>query len=72
MRTTISIDDALLAAAKSLARSVSVGTVISELVRKGLEPPERSLRQSGFPVFCVPSTAHQITLDDVKRLEDEE
>lgn len=73
MRTTISIDDDLLAAAKSLARtrSVSVGTVISELARKGLKSSARTRRKSDFPVFSVPSDAHPITLEDVKKLEDE-
>ena len=73
MRTTITIDDDLLAAAKTLARSqsVSVGTVISELARKGLKSPARTRRKNNFPVFSIPSAAHPITLEDVKRIEDE-
>ena len=73
MRTTITIDDDLLAAAKSLAqaRSVPVGTVISELARKGLKSSARTRRKSSFPVFSVPSTAHPITFEDVKKIEDE-
>ncbi len=73
MRTTITIDDDLLAAAKSLAQaqSVSVGTVISELARKGLKSSVRTRRKSSFPIFSVPSTAHPITLHDVKKIEDE-
>lgn len=73
MRTTITIDDDLLAAAKSLAQaqSVSVGTVISELARKGLKSSARTRRKSNFPVFSVPLAAHPITLEDVKKIEDE-
>ena len=73
MRTTITIDDDLLAAAKALARtqSVSVGTVISELARKGLKPSVRTRRKSNFPVFYVASSARPITLDDVKKIEDD-
>ena len=73
MRTTITIDDDLLAAAKTLARtqSVSVGTVISELARKGLKSSARTRRKNNFPVFPVSSAAHPITLEDVKKIEDE-
>jgi predicted DNA-binding ribbon-helix-helix protein len=73
MRTTITIDDDLLAAAKALARSqsVSVGAVISELARKGLSSSARTRRKNNFPVFSVPSAARPITLEDVKRIEDE-
>lgn len=75
MRTTLSIDDDLLAAAKSLAqaRSVSVGRVLSDLARRGLNTPAKTTRraESGFPVFQVGGGAPPITLDDVKRLDDE-
>ena len=73
MRTTITIDDDLLAAAKSLARtrSVPVGTVICELARRGLQTSSRTRRKNNFPVFSVPSTARPITLEDVKKIEDE-
>ena len=73
MRTTISIDDDLLAAAKSLdrSRSVPVGRVISDLARRGLQAPVRTRKRGGFPVFDVPANARPITLDDVKKLEDE-
>ncbi len=73
MRTTITIDDDILAAAKALARtrSVSVGAVISELARKGMNSPARMIRKNGFPVFSVPPTAHPITLEDVKKIKDE-
>ncbi len=38
MRTTLELDDAVLAAARSLARSqgVSLGAAVSELARRGL------------------------------------
>jgi hypothetical protein len=73
MRTTITIDDDLLAAAKVLARTraVSVGKVISDLARKGMRPTPRVSRKEGFPVFSVPADARPITLEDVKKIEDE-
>ena len=59
MRTTLTIDDDLLAAARSLARdkSASVGEAVCELIRRVLTAAprvRRAGRQSGFPVFAVP------------------
>lgn len=76
MRTTLTIDDDLLAAAKTLARdrSESVGKTISELARRGLDATPRARkahRGSKFPVFAVPRYAHPITLEDVRKAEDE-
>lgn len=73
MRTTLTIDDDLLQAAKSTARmrSVSVGTVVSDLARKGLESGCRIRMEDGFPVFDVPPGSPPSTLEQVKSLEDE-
>ena len=76
MRTTLTIDDDLLAAAKTLARnqSVSVGRVLSQLARRGLNATPRvgeAPSGSDFPVFTVPREAHPITLEDVRKAEDE-
>jgi len=73
MRTTLSIDDDLLAAARSLARarSISVGAVISELARGGLKTAARARGKNGFPVFRVSSRARPLTLEDVRKIEDE-
>lgn len=73
MRTTLTIDDDLLAAARSLARarSIPVGAAVSELARKGLRAPARTRKKHGFPTFAVPPDARPITLDDVKKLEDQ-
>jgi len=76
MRTTLTIDDDLMAAARSLARakSESLGKAISDLARCGLNATPRVRRRprnSEFPVFSVPKGAHSITLEDVRRAEDE-
>jgi hypothetical protein len=73
MRTTLTIDDDLLAAAKSLARAqeVAVGKVISDLARQGLLAGRPPRKVAGFPVFYVAPRARPITLEDVKQLEDE-
>jgi hypothetical protein len=53
MRTTLDIDDDLLAAAKELAaaRGVTAGRVISDLVRKGLEPARSARSRNGVPLL---------------------
>ena len=76
MRTTLTIDDDLLAAAKTIARdrSESIGKTISELARRGLNATPRAgraRRGSQFPVFTVPRHAHPITLQDVRKAEDD-
>lgn len=76
MRTTIDLDQELLVAAKKIAaaRSQSLGTIISELALQGLHArAERPIaRRSGFPVFKVRKGAAPISLEDVKRDEDDE
>jgi len=73
MRTTLSLDPDVLAAAKQIAatRDVSLGEVISELVRRGLETRARASRRSRFPVFKVPSGAKPLTPEDVRQDDDE-
>ncbi len=73
MRTTLTIDDDILSAAKSLAqaRSIPIGTVISELARKGMKSSAPTRKKSNFAVFSVSSTARTITIEDVKKIEDE-
>ena len=76
MRTTLSIDDDVLAVAKTLARNRSepVGKTISELARRGLNATPRAgraRRGSQFPVFAVSRHARPITLEDVLKAEDD-
>lgn len=71
MRTTLDIDDGVLAAARAIAEAEnrSLGSVISELARRGLGPPQR--RTGAFPTFDVPADAPPITPDMVNRALDE-
>ncbi len=74
MRTTLNIDDEILEAARSLAeeRNLPVGAVLSDLARRGLHRPEAGRRRhKGFPVFDVSRGGTPLTLDRVKRHEDE-
>jgi hypothetical protein len=73
MRTTLSLDEDILRAAKSLAQAqaISLGAAVSELARRGLQR-SRPAGTDDFPVFRVSPNARAITLEDVKSLEDEE
>lgn len=76
MRTTLEIDAAVLAAAKKIARTraQSLGAVISELARKGLQS-ERQVGQRqhpAFPVFDVPPDAEALTVQGVRAIIDYE
>lgn len=75
MRTTLSIDDDALEAARKLAavRNQPLGRVVSDLVRRGLAVRERypTREEDDFPVFRVAEDSPPITLEDVKRDEDE-
>jgi hypothetical protein len=72
-RTTLQIDDDVLAAARTLARErgESIGHVLSELARRGLRPEGSYGEDRGFPVFEVREGATLITPDDVRRALDD-
>lgn len=55
MRTTLTIDDEVLKAARALAeaKGQSLGAVVSELARRGLKPSAPIAYHSDFPVFEV-------------------
>ena len=74
MRTTLAIDDDILAAAKELAATErkSVGEVISLLARKALCPvgsPGRT--RNGVPLLPVGPDTRRITSELVQQLRDE-
>jgi hypothetical protein len=76
MRITMEIDAAVLAAAKKIARArgQSLGAVISELARKGLESERQAARHEhgAFPVFEVPPDAEALTVQGVQAIIDYE
>lgn len=74
MRTTLTIDDDVLAAAKQLARTrgLTVGEAISELARSALTNRERSRTRNGIELLPAPKAAGRATLEDVNALRDEE
>ncbi|MBU6257756.1 MAG: CopG family transcriptional regulator [Burkholderiales bacterium] len=75
MRTTLAIDDDVLAAAKHLAQREerTVGEVISSLARQGLARGSRVSRaeRNGIPLLPSRKGAAPVTPDLVNRLRDE-
>jgi hypothetical protein len=74
MRTTLTIDDDVLAAAKELAarEGKSLGEVLSSLAREALRPNKQAQsKRNGVPLLPTHSDATPITLELVNRLRDE-
>jgi hypothetical protein len=76
MRTTLAIDDDVLAAAKHLAEREhrSVGEVISSLARQGLVRGSRTTRleRNGIPLLSSRKPAVPVTMELVNQLRDEQ
>ncbi len=74
MRTTLAIDDDVLAAARVIAATErkSVGEVISILTRKALRPVNASLStRNGVPLLTVLPNSSRVTSELVKQLAEE-
>lgn len=74
MRTTLTIDDDVLAAAKGLAaqQHKTLGEVISDLARDALQPTRASRsNRNGVPLLAVRAGTVPATLELVNQLRDE-
>jgi hypothetical protein len=74
MRTTLAIDDDVLAAAKSLAAQQrrTVGEVISDLARRSLGPRPSSGRfRNGIPLLPAVDHPVRVTSELVKQLQND-
>lgn len=73
MRTTLDIDNDVIAAARELARYEhrSIGAIVSDLARRGLMPAQVE-REHGRPVIRSPAGAPPITPEMVRRALDED
>jgi hypothetical protein len=73
VRTTISLDDDILEAARKIAeaRGVAIGVVISELARRGLAPAVSGRVRNGIRLFPAREGAGLVTPEIVQRLLDE-
>ncbi len=74
MRTTLSIDDAILEQVRRYAeeRSIPVGEAVTELIRKAFRTPTPTKMVNGLCVFDLPPDSPRITNERVKKLEAEE
>ena len=68
MRTTVTIDDDVLAVARALAErnGVSLGSALSELARRGFKGTAIT-QDDGATVFPIAPDAEPITSEDVYR-----
>ncbi len=73
MRTTLAIDDDVLAAARDLAsrQRRTMGEVISGLARQGLRPQTPPASRGGLATIPLREDARPVTLEMVNRLRDE-
>ena len=74
MRTTVDLDDDVLAAARALAAAErrSLGKVLSDLIRRGLAPRPVVDDDELFPLVRVSSAARPITADVVRAALDDQ
>jgi hypothetical protein len=71
MRTTVDLDEDILRTAKELARESeqSLGRVLSDLARRGLNPPIRKFKtRNGVPLLMPKPGARPVTSEQVKEL----
>jgi hypothetical protein len=73
MRTTLTLDDDVLASARALAaqRGVPVGTIVSELARRSLPPAQPATTRNGIRLFPVRPGAGPVTSELVKTLAED-
>ena len=74
MRTTLTIDDDVLSAAKGLAarQNKSIGEVISALSRQALKPTDTASKtRNGVPLLTVRPGSARVTPALVNELRDE-
>ncbi len=73
MRTTLSIDDDVLHAAKAIAdqQGRSLGAVVSELARRSLKRPASQTERNGISLLTSRTGSPPVTMDLVNTLRDE-
>jgi hypothetical protein len=74
VRTTLTIDDDVLEAARELAAQErkSIGEVLSSLAREALRPQKQTRRtRNGVPLLPVRSDSVPVTLEFVNQLRDD-
>jgi hypothetical protein len=74
VRTTLELEDDVFHAAKQLARQrgATIGAVVSQLIRQGLESRNPPRERNGVPLFVPKAGAPRPDMTLVNRLRDEE
>ena len=73
MRTTLTLDDDVfdLATRQARLRGVSLGKVVSDLLRRGLSAPTPAREKGGLVIFQLPADSPRVTTEEVRRIEAE-
>jgi len=73
VRTTLAIDEDVLAAARAIAQQTnrSLGEVVSDLARRALRPPAEQTERNGIPLLPRRRAGEIVTSDLVNALRDE-
>ncbi len=73
MRTTLTIEDEALEAARGYAerRGVSLGQAVTELIRQGLAEQCQIIEENGLHVLTLGPDAPKVTSEDVYRALEE-
>jgi len=73
MRTTLTLDDDVLASARALAaqRGVPIGSIVSDLARRGLASGQPAATRNGIRLFPVRPDAGPVTPELVKTLAED-
>jgi len=73
MRTTLAIDDDVLAAARAIAHQTdkTIGEVVSDLARRSLRSPSDVTERNGVPLLSVRKAGVIVTPEIVNALRDE-
>jgi len=73
MRTTLAIDDDVLTVAKAIAHQTNktIGSVVSDLARRALQPAAAMTERNGIPLIPTRKAGIMITSEIVDALRDE-
>jgi hypothetical protein len=74
MRTTLNLDDDVVASLKAFAesRSVALGKAASDLMRKGLNANVETRVVNGIHVVVLPPDSPKVSSESVRQLLDDE
>ena len=73
MRTTVTIDDDVLAAVRSRAETENrtIGDVLSRLARSALSGQRQTVSRNGLPILQRAQDGHVVTMETVNALRDD-